>query len=163
MLSDFDPFKIKPDHTNYISARESLSVPIPPSQQKNVIALFRHEKQALMSRQVNDPRQRLLNFYVHEEDRAVYVVFQGGEFQGFNNRRAMARFISICRKNSPGEAILVHRMGSKVDFDLVNRLDVMAITEPEKWVRKDVGRIDVSDDPQIIIELFPPPDDDFWQ
>ncbi len=124
-----------PEHRNYVTARESLRE-VPPAQLEKVKALLRHEKDRLRFGDSPNPRYALLNYYEHEADRAAYVIFQNGEFQGFNNRRAMARLISICKTNAPEKAVLVHRMGSPIDFDLVNRLDLQAKDDPGSWIQK---------------------------
>lgn len=149
--------QLTPRPERYVSVTDSLFSVIPRTHIQNVKALLRHERDMLRSRNYPDPRQKLMNYYPLEKDSAVYVVFQGGEFQGFNNRRAMARIIDICKKNDPKAAVLVHRMGAPLDYDLVRRLDLLAENDPENWIMGRSTRTAPPDgEPPITINLSGP-------
>ena len=101
-------------------------ISIPSKQEANLGALLVFEENEL---KMFADRYRLLFFYGKEFDKSLYCLFANGEKLGFNNQRAMRGMIERARQENPLADFLVHRMGSPLDFNLVERLRFIDISK----------------------------------
>ena len=106
-----------------------------PAQARNVQALISTEEKFLGQ----EESVRLLNmnrypyWYKKEEDRGAYFVFADWEFFGFNNARAIPGYIREIQKRDSHSLILVHRLGSELDFTLAERLGKLPVPREEDF------------------------------
>lgn len=124
----------------YLTAAEQLaSVAIPDSQQSNVYALIRMEQ-----RYEGKSKKRLHNLrssYLQEEiDKAAYFIFIDGDLIMANNVRAVSRALISTIRDDQKQAVLVHRAGSVLDFNLAQKLLVSGYHCPELYVKRQAER-----------------------
>lgn len=112
---------------------------VPEARRGNVRILMEQEEMSLKD---NTSYYKNLFGYSRERDKTTYRVAANGTFMGFNNRRAMPGYIRRIRKQDPRTAILVHRSGSQLDFELVDRLAVEEVTS--HFIKRECERTDVT-------------------
>ena len=113
--------------SEYTSVREqSYELEIPEAQKANLQGLITKEAEirtVLLGELKKDAEvtKRIAGFYEREDDKAVYVFMCDGHAIAVNNFSAMAGMKRELDKR-PGGVYLVHKLGSQVDFNLVERL-----------------------------------------
>ena len=134
---DFALYTMLFDSMLYKTVKDQLkNVDIPPEQLKNVQLLAFLEtmdnNDLLASTPINSSTtssgvslettwRRSFNYRL-EDDPAEYWIFANGYFIGFNNSRAIHSYLIELEKKMPGAVVLVHRIGSDLDFGLVDKL-----------------------------------------
>jgi hypothetical protein len=72
--------------------------------------------------------------YRQEVDKAQYFLFGNGKSLGFSNKRAMHGMIERALTTISQDCLLVHRMGSALDFDLIEK--VLAIDPTDGMIER---------------------------
>ncbi len=114
----------------YLTIEEQLSaLHIPPEQQRNVSAIATYERtrhaypeNIYGCRTVEDVKEADLNAYERESDRARYLIAADGNVVAHQNFRALAGIKRDWLKHYPTSTLLAHRMGSRINFDLIHHL-----------------------------------------
>lgn len=120
----------------YVALEDQLEdLRCPEAQRENLRALFDFE----MIRFERDRNGDLVEgsdlvAYPGEADPRLYVMVADGRVVAQQNFRAMAEVFENVSRSNPSADILVHGMGSGVDFELVQKLGNKAADEPERWV-----------------------------
>ncbi len=116
---------------------------IPLEHISSTIIIMELEKDFLKGRSLRE----ILNSYIKERDRAAYCLVADGELFGMNNFRAMARYKEIVLEINPTAEIMVHRMGSDIDFSLKDRLSIpQDKTDGSEFVKRKGNRAEYTTD-----------------
>ena len=114
---------------DYVTVQQSLkNVEIPPEQITNINALLDLEKEYLvgssfaLSNLYKMSRYKLINWYKYENDRTLYETFVNGEDECSQNYRGTVAYVKEVKLEKPEAVILVHGMGKRLDFSLVDKL-----------------------------------------
>ncbi len=130
-----------PSPDRYLLVEEQLNdLTIPEGQQSNIQALIAYEAEYDSRPNGWAERASCADCYSMEVDKRAYLLFCNGKFAGSTNLRGMPRIIAQTREWYPDGVMLLHGMGTKVDFDLVNKAGEIASEHPENWVPRAHGK-----------------------
>lgn len=111
----------------YVTVPEELSrISVPEQHKANIEALIETERKLLgYGKKVDSNKKDFLHFYPQESQgqQNLYCIFIDGNYSGyFGNRRGVPNQLVQLRSKSPDSPILVHALGTQVNFELVNKL-----------------------------------------
>jgi hypothetical protein len=95
---------------------------IPLEQIANVAILMALEKEYF--NEYGPDIIKLKNSYKDEKEKSLCYILVDGEIFGNNNFRAMAGYKKSILSSNPNAKILVHKIGSELDFNLIQNLGI---------------------------------------
>ena len=115
---------------DYVTVQQGLkNVEIPPEQITNINVLLDLEKNYLVENglgledsNIKKIEYKLMNWYKYENDRTLYETFVNGENNCSQNYRGTRSYVKEVKLEKPEAVILVHEMGKRLDFSLVDKL-----------------------------------------
>ena len=102
--------------------------------------VFKNAKRFDLDEAYSMERARRAFAYPLEKDTAQYFVLVNTKLMAINNRRGIRAAVRQAKEKHPNQPLLIHRMGSKVDFSLAEQLLQEDIWDQDEWVERKEER-----------------------